>query len=255
MNDFSRRPGERFNRGRIATNTGAGAAPAATWLSILGALAWWVRPNMGYTMGTGVAAWADQSGNGVNFLQGVGTAQPALLPAALDGYSAVLGDGSNDVISAAWARVAPSVQPFYVRTILAQVSWTNLDYSIGDYNGVVGFVEVQRVASPGMEMYNVGTTPGNNAAGTIGSYFRHEMQFTGTAANYHKIGATSLTGVSAGDNAGGGTIGLFNSGAGIAGRYGNVAIVEAAIYLGTPSAPTRAALDALDAAKYPSAGF
>lgn len=41
-------------------------------------LALWLRADMGITIGTGVSAWADQSGNGNNFTQGTGSAQPTL---------------------------------------------------------------------------------------------------------------------------------------------------------------------------------
>lgn len=247
---FSRRPGARHNRGRIATAAGGSAAPA-TWLTTLGSLAWWVRPDMGYTMGTGVAAWADQSGNGVNFLQGTGSAQPALLAADLDGYSAVVGDGANDLLAAAWARVAPGTQPFYVRCIFKQVSWTLNDCLMGDYTGA-GFTIEQVGASPAM-IHACSLVRNSNSAGVIGSYFRLESQNTNSVADYLKIGSTVTTGANAGNSPGIGTFQLFALGNGT--LIGNMALVEAAVHLGTPNASARAALDAIDAAKYPSAGF
>lgn len=253
---FNRMPGARNNRGRIPDGVGVGAAPSATWLSTLGALAWWVRPDMGYTMGTGVAAWADQSGNGVHELQGTGSLQPALLAADLDGYSAVAGDGVNDFLSAVWARAAPSVQPFYVRLIVKQISFTASDTLIGDFVGANGFIVQQNVASPNIRMYNVSS--GNvSGGGAIGSYVRLEMQFTGSVADYIKVGAAAqVAGTNSGDLIGGGALELFHGGASSGGGvYGNVAIVEAAIHLGTPGAPARTTLDAIDVAKYPSAIF
>jgi hypothetical protein len=248
---FTRRPGARFNRGRIAVASGGGAAPV-TPLTILGSLAWWVRADLGVTIGTGVSAWADQSGNGVNFIQGTGSAQPALLAADINGQPAIAGDGINDVLSAPWARVAPGTQPFFIWLICKQITWTSLDTTIGDYT-VTGFVELQRIASPGVEAYNSATTSGNNTGGVIGSYFRHEMQFGATAADYLKIGSVTVTGAMSND-AGGGTIQLFNRGDSFAGRYSNAAIAEAFAYLGTPTAPQRAALDAYVVSRYPSAG-
>lgn len=39
-----------------------------------------LRADMGITIGTGVSAWADQSGNGFDFSQGTGANQPAYTP-------------------------------------------------------------------------------------------------------------------------------------------------------------------------------
>lgn len=235
--------------------TGIAAYPSdsATWLTVLGSLAWWVRPDMGYTMGTGVAAWADQSGNGVNFLQGTGSAQPALAAADLDGYSAVVGDGTNDLLAAAWARVAPGTQSFYQRFIIKQVTWVANDALFGDFAsaGVGSTVEMVGV-TPAVIQFN-GSIRHSNTGGTVGSYFRLEVQYTNSAADYLKIGSVNQTGTNAGNNAGSGTMQLFAIGNST--LWGNVAIVEACTYLGTPDAAARAALDAIDAAKYPSAGF
>lgn len=41
-------------------------------------LAIWLRADLGLTMGTGVSAWADQSGNGRNYSQATGSRQPTL---------------------------------------------------------------------------------------------------------------------------------------------------------------------------------
>lgn len=235
---------------RYGSHPEGGAAPV-TPLTILGSLAWWVRADLGVSIATGVNIWADQSGNAVNFVEGIGTAQPALLPSDIDGNPAVLGDGSNDKLSATWARVAPATQPFYVWLICKQVSWAALDTTIGDFT-VTGFVELQRVASPLIEAYNSATTGGANNGGTVGSYARHEIQFTGSAADYHKVGSVTVTGSMAND-AGGGVVQLFNRGDSFAGRFSNAAIAEAFVYLGTPTLGQRAQLDAYVASRYPSA--
>lgn len=234
---YSRRPGARFNRGRIAT----AAAASSTPISILGSLAWWVRADLGITIGTGVSAWADQSGNGVNFAQGTGSAQPAFgATAGPNNTPAVTGDGTNDILSATWSRVAPGTQPFYVWHVLKQVTWTNGRILYGDINGGVGFAAQQLTGTPNISVSINAVQENPNAAGTVGSFFRHELYFNNTTGSYHKIGSTNSTGGSTTNAAGSGTMYLFGFGGG---AYSNIAIAESFVFLGTPSAQQRAALD------------
>lgn len=237
-----RRPGARFNRGRIQERVGAATTP----LTILGSLAWWVRADLGITIGTGVSAWADQSGNGVNFSQGTGAAQPAFIASAVNGQPAVRGDGIDDVLSATWARAAPGTQPFYVWCIFKQVSWVPSDCLLGDFNAT-GFTIEQVGVSPAL-IQACSSIGNSNAAGTVGSYFRLESQNTNSVADYLKIGATNVTGTNSGNSAGTGTMQLFALGNGS--LIGNFEIAEAFAFLGAPTAPQRAALDAYCTARY-----
>lgn len=248
---FSRRPDPRFNRGRIATVAGTSSPPPVTPLTILGSLAWWVRLDLGYTLNGGnVSDLADQSGNGVHFTQGVGTAQPLYVASAIDGRPAMRGDGTNDLLSAAWARVAPGTQPFFLWMVYQQVSWSSGDCLIGDISGV-GFVHQQAVgASPTVTQF-CGTQANANTTATIGTYVRSEALFNNTVG-YHKIGSNQVSAVNPGNNAGGGTIALMSIGA--AGtNCANMELAEAFIFLGTPDAGQRAALDAYALSLYPSA--
>lgn len=63
------KPGKDPRNGRRVTNS---------WSpSDLGAgLALWLRADLGLTMGTGISQWADQSGNGRNYSQAIGSQQP-----------------------------------------------------------------------------------------------------------------------------------------------------------------------------------
>lgn len=242
-----RRPGI---RGRREAYTRYGSAQ--TPLTILGNLAWWVRADLGITIGTGVSAWADQSGNGVNFTQGTGAWQPAFVASAINGQPAVQGDGSDDYIRATWARAAPGTQPFYIWLVVKQVTWGSLNCIIGDCNASItsGFTEIQNPSTPSTQTYCISATPGTNSAGTIGSYFRHEMQFQDSTADYLRVGSTTVTGTSAGNSAGSGQVELFQGGSNTAGRHANVEIAEAFAFLGVPSAGQRAALDAYCTARY-----
>jgi len=243
---MSRRPGARFNRGRIATTAPAAAAPT-TPLTILGSLAWWVRADLGITTGTGVSAWADQSGNGVNFTQGTGASQPTLVAGAINGQPAVQFDGVDDRMNATLARVAPGTQPFYLWMVLKQITWTAGVRIVGDFV-VSGCFIFQNSASPQIAQHN-GANANSGAGAAVGSYARVEAQFTNTVGDYVKRGATNSTGGNALNNAGGGTWQLGARGDS-AGAPANIEIAEAFLFLGTPSAGQRSSLDAYCTGRY-----
>jgi len=243
---FSRRPGQRFNRGRIATAAPAAAAPV-TPLTILGSLAWWVRADLGITIGTGVSAWADQSGNAVNFTQGTGASQPTLVASAINGKPAVQFDGVDDRMNATFARVAPGTQPFYLWLVMKQIAWTAGVRIIGDFV-VNGCFLLQNSASPQIAQFNAATANSGGGA-TVGSYFRVESQFSNSTSDYIKKGSTNTTGANAGNGAGGGTWQLGARGDS-AGSPANVEIAEAFLFLGTPTAQNRTDLDAYCTARY-----
>lgn len=100
--NFSRRVGERFNRGRI---DGYVATADEDWSpSQLANLALWLRGDMGITLnGTQVSAWADQSGNGRHFAQASGSLQPTFVSSESDfptPQAAVKFDQSQDRLDA-----------------------------------------------------------------------------------------------------------------------------------------------------------
>ncbi len=67
-----------------------GASPK----TILGAsLVAWYRADLGISLGTGVSAWADQSGNGNNFVQATGAQQPT--QGTVDGKPALVFSGTQ----------------------------------------------------------------------------------------------------------------------------------------------------------------
>jgi hypothetical protein len=207
-----------------------------------------VRADLGITIGTGVSAWADQSGNGVNFVQPTGAAQPALVAGAINGQPAVLGDGADDTLRAVWARLAPSVQPFYVWAVYKQVTWSSGDCLMGDLSGV-GLAFQQAVgATPTVSQFN-GSHANLNTAAVLGAYVRSESSFNNTVGSYQKIGATQVTGGNPGNAIGGGTFALFSIGA--AGtNCANLELAEAFVFPGEPTAGQRADLDAYCTARY-----
>ncbi len=221
----------------------------ATPLTILGNLAWWIRADLGVTIATGVSAWNDQSGNGVNFTQGSGTKQPSFAASAINGQPAITGDGSNDSLNATFARVAPGTQPFYLWLVMKQVSWTTSDSICGDFT-VNGCILFQLSSSPNLGMFNASSVNANNG-NSIGSFSRIESQFTNSTSDYIKVGSTSVTGANAGNQAGGGTFQMFCRGDDST-RFGNITIAEAFCFLGTPTSQNRIDLDAYCTSRYGS---
>jgi hypothetical protein len=92
------------------------------------------------------------------------------------------------------------------------------------------------------------TQVNSNAAGTTASWFRVEVQFQNTTADYSKIGATAATGAAAGNGAGGGTR-RIGANAGTT-AFTEMSIAEIVYYAGVPSAGQLTALDAYATARY-----
>lgn len=236
---ISRRPEPRLNRGRIAT-VAAVSGPPPEPPAILGALAWRFRADIGITIATGVSAWNDPV-SGLTLDQGTGAAQPAFVASAINSRPAVQSDGVDDVLSVAWARGTPAaLGGLYYWAVFRQVA-SNFKYVFGDF--VAGGSIVTQTTSPSLLMFNTANANSNNGA-PVGTYVRGEWQFTNSVADYQKLGATSVTGASAGNAAGGGTLQLFNRGDSAAGAFSRIAFAEIFAFAGTPSAGQRAQLDA-----------
>lgn len=247
-NDDMRRECARHGPGfRAGPGYRAGPTVTTTPLTILGSLAWWVRSDLGITIATGVSAWADQSGNGINFAQGTGASQPALVSAVLNGKDAVRFDGSNDYLDAAWTRSAPGTQPLYVWLVYSLTTWVSNDSIICDGSSTTGMGIRCRTATPELRMHNT-TLVNANTAAALSTPARLEMQYGNSTSDYLKIIGTSVTGANAGNSAGVGTVALGAQ----TPAAGEAAcdIYEAFAFLGTPSAGQRTELDAYCTARY-----
>jgi hypothetical protein len=84
---------------------GSAAPPPVTPLTIFGAASvlQWCRADLGVTVATGVSVWADQSGNGKDYLQATAANQPTLTAAdaTLNNLPTIGFDGVNDTMLAA----------------------------------------------------------------------------------------------------------------------------------------------------------
>jgi hypothetical protein len=218
-------------------------------IRILGNLAWWVRADQGITLATGVSAWADLSGNGINFTQGTGANQPTLVNGAIGGQPAILGDGSNDRLNANWTRSAVGTQPLYVWAVVQSVTHTANDGVMGDF-GTTGFMIRQTTST---NYYQWDGTVVNSVSLATGTPKRIESQFTNSTSDYLKIGSTNATGSNAGNNVSSNNVlSLFTIGNDNGSYCSNIYIAEAFAFLGTPTAQNRADLDAYCTSRYGS---
>jgi hypothetical protein len=117
------------------------------FLPVTANLAAWYQAEKGITIGTGVSAWADQSGNGNTLTQATGANQPAYsATGGSNGTAMVTFDGSNDTMSTAGFTLA---QPNTYYLLAKQISWvlggTFLDGVLPAANNNVVF----QVGAPG----------------------------------------------------------------------------------------------------------
>ncbi|HET7088705.1 MAG TPA: hypothetical protein VFL17_08660 [Anaerolineae bacterium] len=250
---FSRRPGHRFNRGRVAVDRAS-----STPLTVYGSdLYQWQRGDLGITIGTGVSAWADQSGKANDDLQGTAANQPLYTAsdATLNNQPTVTGDGVNDVMTAASLVTDLTTDDFYLCAIVKQNTWTNGDCFFGGAGTNIPRWS-QAGATPSIQQF---ATVGANAssAATLGNWFRAEIFWSATAGtSYVKIGSTLIQSGNpgTGNRTSSTVFGLP------AAAFSNIAVAEKFVVKraagsGGPTASERALINAYLQARYPAASF
>lgn len=199
-----------------------------------------------------VSAIADQTGNGHNFSQATPASFPAyntsslnLMPGiAFDGTSHFL-DNTTDVYPA--PGTAPTFHWMVFRQLAAPTGWTNGDPILSSITAATFRQEIfQGATTPRIRCFN-GSSGTENAGGTIGSARRLEAYFNNATSDYLKIGATSVTGVNTGNQAGGGGS-RFGGDSGA--LRGNFELFEYVRLRRLPSAGELTALDAYVTATY-----
>ncbi len=225
MRRGERRFPNRF-RARPAAAAAAGPTTAGSLSIAAGATVNWnVRADLGVTIGTGVSAWADQSGNARDFTEVTGLSQPlwSATVATFNDQAAITFDGVDDQLTNTFSRVAPGTTPFWIWIIAQQLTWTADDTLWGDGGASV----LQGATLGGVRGYN-GAFSAQNNNWTLAKLFR--VQFLNTASDYVKIGATSA-GTSKGNLASGANTVLGAAPGGV--RFANVIIAEAMCCNGT----------------------
>ena len=187
---FSRRPGPRFTRGRIAAGGGAAEETPATIMGAKWVECW--RAELGVTIASGVSQWTGQVG-GKNWSQGTAGAQPAFNAAGgPNSTPSIALDGIDDFMDCdALVRAVPTA---VLWMIARQTIWTSGDSLINDASATL--VLLQQLASPNIRMFaGTGVNIVNLAVGTFG---RIQAEFTASTSDRLLIVATSATGASAG---------------------------------------------------------
>jgi hypothetical protein len=205
---FSRRPGHRFNRGRIPTATIVAAPPAFGPTDPLTHIVsrtnlFFLVGDLGVTEAAGaMSAWANQGPTGAtgDATQGTGANQPTYTAGALNGKAVAAADGSNDCMVFAGGLDIPD--PDLVATWFLFV-WTADSWTISDSlfaaNGTTALRLRQDPTTPNMNMNNAVTGP-NNSGAVLTTWVRGEALFNNAITDYLKLGATSVTGTATGGN-------------------------------------------------------
>lgn len=218
--------------------------PATSPLTIMGAAthAWW-RSDVVTLSGSAVTAWPDQSGNGRDLTQGTAANQPTYnATAGPNSTPSITFDGTNDVLASTTIdRNIPSTEITFVWIVFRQKTWTSTDriFGFGTANNTI--CAIQNVATPQIAQADTTIVNGNTAL-AVNTYGRGEFYFSGSTNDYIKLIATTVTGASAGVTNPAAGFKLGASGATT--LFGNIEVVEAAIF---DTLPTPAQITALNA--------
>jgi len=269
----SARPTAAFARLRIALGGTSPAGHVRIWatgrdpegettpVTILGAASvlQWCRADRGITTAgvtiygnPAVSNWADESGNGNDYVQGTASQRPDYGPHSTpNSQAAIFFDGvSQQIVASALSLPAPGTTPTYAWLVVSQSTWT-LNHSIFGADGPSD-------GNSYVALYQSPTTPTlrqacgsaqDNGGLALSTWGRVECAYTNSTSDFIKCRSTSVTGTNSGNNSGstGRRLGKTNNtGTG----FGNFGIAEIVYVSRIPTAAERAALDAYCTDRY-----
>ena len=241
---FARRASGRTNR-RGIPGSKSGVTPLTIIKSV--PVLQWIRADRGITIGTGVSAWADQSGNNNNFSQATGSFQPAYnaADATLSNLATVTGDGVNDLLNDTMS-LNPA-QEIFMSGIVKVITWAT-SKAVWGSNGVPEGMELAAYtgfSNPQLGQYN--GVIANPTGGLPLSTWGRAEQVQSTTASYTKLNSFLVNStLNTGSNVVTGTQLFGTTGA----AWMNAGIAERVVTRGVPTPAEKAALDAYYVARY-----
>lgn len=203
-----------------------------------------VSADVGITIGTGVSAWADQSGNSNSFSQATGGSQPAFIANDADfgGRNSVYNtSGGSLFLVNSWVPPLPGSTNQWYFIVFRQVSWTSADYIFSSNTAASTISLAQSGSTPSLAMANTSFVNSNSGA-AIAASVRGEVFFNNSTAGYLKLGSTKVTGGNAGNNNAGSTgLRLFTRNGGT--QSSDVKVACFGCWSGEPTAGEKVALD------------
>lgn len=197
----------------------------------LGAPAAWYRRGIGFTdAGAGAcSAWADQSGNGRNLVQGTAANRPTIQS---DG--SLIFDGADDSLQALFTLN----QPYSVYMVVRQLAWTANRYLLDGGTGNATIIQDDLGVSPDLEIF-AGTRLRPLSGPAIGTTAVVTAVFNGASSSLSLNNGTPITGAAGANNPGGVTVGGALS---LGSLCSNIRVWEVMIRNGADDAATQTAI-------------
>jgi hypothetical protein len=152
----------------------------------------WVQADRGVTVAGGFAtAWADQTGNGWHFAEGVNP--PAYLAMGLNGRPVVDFNGTSQQLKSLLTRPAPGTSNTFIWALINVVAATGVANG-KPYGGTASMVVFLPSSVTYTPSYFAGTIAAPAITGSYNTWYRWENLYGNTAADYLKIGALVGTG-------------------------------------------------------------
>ena len=163
----------------------------------------WLRSDLGITLGTGVSAWADQSGNGHNVTQGTGSKQPTYnATGGPNNLPYVKGDGISQFLTGAWTLNQP-FERFMVAIWNSPWSAGNEQMSSGGTSSAVIYSPYRRTDVNTAGMFGGSVITGAFTSANFALWQMYDSQFNSGTGTLVIGGSQIATGAVGSNNPGG----------------------------------------------------